>query len=123
MSQYKAFINNRLLKGTVKFYTSIKKNKLNTGIKKIKRSRKAEGCLKEGCLAFGTFIAKALTLEEAFQYPVNSVPLSTVMLYEDLCQSGKASLKYFLVINSYVTTNCIPEKASWFLDGLAACSH
>ena len=31
--QYKAFINDRLIKGPVKFYTPIKKNKLNTGIK------------------------------------------------------------------------------------------
>ena len=30
--QYKAFINDRLIKGPVKFYTPIKKNKLNTGI-------------------------------------------------------------------------------------------
>ena len=31
--QYKAFINDRLIKGPVKSYTPIKKNKSNTGIK------------------------------------------------------------------------------------------
>ena len=38
LPQYKAFINDRLIKGTVKFYTPVKKNKLNTGRKKMKRS-------------------------------------------------------------------------------------
>ena len=70
LSQYKAFINDRLIAVTVTFYTPIKKNKLNTGIKKIRRSRKAEDILKEDCQAFGTIIAKALTLDEAFQYPI-----------------------------------------------------
>ena len=38
MSQYKAFINERLIEGTVKFYIPIKINKLNTRIKKTRRS-------------------------------------------------------------------------------------
>ena len=70
LSQYKAFINDRFIKGTIKFYNPIKKNKLNTGIKKTKTSRKAEDILKEDCQAFGTIIAKVLTLDEAFQYPI-----------------------------------------------------
>ena len=32
----------------------------------MKRSRKAEDILKEDCKGFGTIIAKALTLNEAF---------------------------------------------------------
>ena len=83
-SQYKAFINDRLIKGTVKFYTPIKKNKVNTGIKKMKRSCKAEDILKEDCQAFGTNIVKALTLDEFFQYPITSVPLSIATLDGDL---------------------------------------
>ena len=52
LSQYKAFINHRFIEETVKFYTSVKKNKLNTGIKKMKRSRKTADILKENCQAF-----------------------------------------------------------------------
>ena len=38
MSQYKAFITDRLIKGTVKFYNPINRKKLQTGIKKFKKS-------------------------------------------------------------------------------------
>ena len=120
-SQYKAFINDRLIKRTVKFYTPIKKTKLNIRIKKMKRSRKVEDILKEDCQAFGNIIiAKALTLDEAFQYPITSVPLSIATLVGDLRQSEKASIRNFLIKNSNATTNCIPEKASWLIDGSAA---
>ena len=85
----------------------------------MKRCRKAEDILKEDCQAFRTIIAKALTLDEAFQYPITSAPLSIATLGGDLRQSEKASLRNFL-INSHATTNCIPEKASWLIDSLAA---
>ena len=65
-------------------------------------------------------IAKILTFDEAFQYPITSVPLSIETLDEDLHQSEKASLRNFLINNSNATTNCIPEKVSWLIDGLAA---
>ena len=65
-----------------------------------------------------TIIAKVLTFDEAFQYPITSVPLSIETLDEDLHQSEKASLRNFLINNSNATTNCIPEKVSWLIDGL-----
>ena len=120
LSQYKAFINDRLIKGTVTFYIPTKKNKLNTGIQKMKRSRKTEDILKEYCQAIGTIIAKALNLDETFQYPIISIPLSIATIDGDLPQFEKASLRNFLINNSIATTNCIPEKASWFMDGLSA---
>ena len=92
LSQYKAFINDRLIKGTVKFYNPIKKNKSNTGIKKMKRSHKAEDILKEDCQVFGTIITKALTLDEAFQYPITTVPLSIATLDVEICTSMKRLL-------------------------------
>ena len=57
----------------------------------MKRCRKAEDTLKEYCQAFRTIIAKALTLDEAFQYPITSALLSTATLGGDLRQSEKAS--------------------------------
>ena len=42
----------------------------------MKRNHQAKDILREDCQAFGTIIAKALILYEAFQYPVTSVPLS-----------------------------------------------
>ena len=120
LPQHKTFMNDRLIKGTVKSYTPVKKNKLNTGTKKMKRSRKAEDILKEDCQVFGTIISRALTLGEGFQYPFTSVPLSIATLDGDLRQSEKGSLRNSLIYNSKATTNCIPEKASWLIDGLAA---
>ena len=51
----------------------MQKNKLHSGIKKIKRSHRVDDVLKEDCQAFRTIIAKTLTLDEVFQYPITSV--------------------------------------------------
>ena len=88
----------------------------------MKRSHKAEDVLKENCPAFSTIIAKALTIDEAFQYPITSVSLSIATFDGDLRQSEKASLKNFLINNTsteYAATNCVPEKASCLTGGLA----
>ena len=86
----------------------------------MKRIHQAEDILKEDCQAFGTIIAKALTLDEAFQYPITSFPLFVTTLDGDLHQSEKASLRHFFINNSNATTNCKPQKASWLTDGIAA---
>lgn len=52
--QYKAVITDRLIKETMKFYTSINRNKLQTGIKKFKKSAMAWDVLKENFQAFST---------------------------------------------------------------------
>ena len=78
----------------------------------MKRSHYAEEVLKEDCQAFGTIIAKVLTLDEAFQYPITSVPLSITTLDGDLRQSENASSRNFFIINSNATTNGKPQKVS-----------
>ena len=50
----------------------------------MKRIRQAEDILKEDCQAFATIIAKALTLDEGFQYPITLFPLSIATLGGDL---------------------------------------
>ena len=52
-----------------------------------------------------SIIWKVLTLDEAFQYSITSVPLSIAILNGDLHQSEKASLRNFLINNSNATTN------------------
>ena len=86
----------------------------------MKKSHQAEGILKKDCQAFVTMIGKASTLNEAFQYPVTSVPLSIATLDRDLLQSEEASLRYFLFSNSNATTKCMTENVSWLIDSLAA---
>ena len=68
--QISLFINNRLKNGTVNFFTPITRNNLLTGIQKKPKTKKAIEVLKEDCQAFGTIIAKAYTLKEAFGYPI-----------------------------------------------------
>ena len=90
--QISLFINNRLKNGTVNFFTPITRNNLLTGIQKKPKTKKAIEVLKEDCQAFGTIIAKAYTLKEAFGYPITSYPLSVADLEGSLRQSDKASL-------------------------------
>ena len=66
MKQFKAFVEDRLVQGTVSFFSPVKKNKLQTGIKKQKKTPKAVEILKEDCQAFGTIISKSLSLENIF---------------------------------------------------------
>ena len=72
----------------------------------MKRSHQAEDTLKEDCQFFGPIVIKALTLDEAFQYPITSVPLSIATIDGGLRQSEKASLGHFFINNSNATTNC-----------------
>ena len=52
-------------------------------MKKIKTSIKADDVLNDACQASSTMIAKASTLEEAFQYHTTSGPLSIETLGVD----------------------------------------
>ena len=49
----------------------------------MERSRKAEDILKEDFQAIGIIIAKALTLDIVFKYPITLVPLSIAALDGD----------------------------------------
>ena len=59
MTQFKAFIEERLVKGNLSFFSPIKKNKFQTGIKKKKKTPEAVKVLKKDCQAFGTTLGKA----------------------------------------------------------------
>ena len=76
--------------------------------------------MKEDCQAFVIVISRVLGLEEAFKYPIKSVPLFVATPDGDLWQSNKASLRNCLIEQSNSTTRDIPKKASWLINGLAA---
>ena len=119
-SQYKDFVLKRLVSNTIGFFTPIKKNKSKTGIEKRKNTPKATTVLKEDCQAYGIIIAKSISKEEAFSHCVTSVPLSVATPEGELRQSDKASLRNFLNDEASATSKCVPQKAAWFVDGLAA---
>ena len=120
MTQFKSFVEERLVKGTVNFFAPIKKNKLQTGVKIKKKAPKAVEVLKEDCQAFGTIVAKSLSLKEAFRYPITSIPLSVAFPDGVLRQSEKASFRNFLIEKSNATSKIMPKKAAWLVDGMAA---
>ena len=70
------FVNERLKKGTTSFLSPITKPKLNIGIVKPKKTKKALDVMKEDRQAFGILVAKSVSLEEAFKFPITSVPLA-----------------------------------------------
>ena len=119
-SQYKDFVLKRLVSNTIGFFTPIKKNKLKTGIEKTKNTPKTTTVLKEDCQAYGIIIAKSISKEEAFSHCVTSVPLSVATPEGELRQSDKASLRNFLNDEASAASKCVPQKAVWFVDGLAA---
>ena len=119
-NQFDEFIAQRLINNAVSYFAPIKRNNLKTGIKKVKLTPKAVTVLKEDCQAFGLIISKAISLTEAFSYPITSLPLSVATPDSGLRQTDKASLRNFLQDEANATTKNVPRCAGWFVDGLAA---
>ena len=61
----------------------------------MKRSHQAEDTPKEDCQFFGPIVTKALTLDEGFQYPITSVPLSIATIEGEVCANLKRLLRTF----------------------------
>ena len=74
---YKNFIQQRLVTGKVDFYSPIKKAMVDTGLKKKAKQPRTVTVLKQDRQAFGTLPSKSVSLEEAFAFPVTSVPLKS----------------------------------------------
>ena len=71
-----SFLNQKLKTRNSSFYSPKKNPKLNTGIMKKKKSKKVLDVIKEDRQTFGVLIAKSVSLEEAFKFPITSVPLA-----------------------------------------------
>ena len=66
--------------------------------------------LKEDCQAFGTIVAKSLSLKEAFCYPITSISLSVASPDGVLRQSEKASFRNFLIEKSNATSKIMQKR-------------
>ena len=117
---FSTFVSERLVEETKSFFAPIKRIKLNTGILAKKKTIKAASVLKEDCQAFGLLVSKAVSLEEAFCFPITTFPLSIATPEGTLRQSDKSSLRKFLIAQSKSPTTNIPKNAAWFIDGMAA---
>ncbi|CAM1319293.1 Uncharacterised protein r2_g2746 [Pycnogonum litorale] len=114
------FIDDRLVTGSVDFFTPIKKTKLKTGLEKVKRTPAAITVVKEDRQAFGLLVSKPGNLQEAFTHPITSVPLSIATADSTLRQSDKATLQRFLLEESQCIKDKPSKSAVWIVDGMAA---
>ena len=65
-------------------------------------------------------MSKSLSLKEAFQYPITSIPLSIANPDGHLRQSDKAAFRNYLIEEAGAMSKEVPKKSSWFIDGMAA---
>ena len=117
--RYKEYVKNRLFDGKESFFSPIKKLKLHTGIQKPKKTPKAVSILKEDRQAFGILVGKAASIEEAFAYPITTIPLSLATPGGELRQGDKAALRNFMIKESNSDVKTPPENARWIIDGMA----
>ena len=76
--------------------------------------------MKEDRQAFGILVAKSVSLEEAFKFPITSVPLAAANPDSTLRQGDKASLRNIIIENSSSSSKVIPKGCTWLIDGVAA---
>ena len=121
-NQFNKFVEDRFVKGAIGLFTLIKRNNSKTGIIKTKKIPKVQTIMKEDCHAFEVIAAKAVSLEEAFAYPITSVPLAIASSDNTLRQTDKSCFRNMLILESNAMEKKVPKNASWFIDGMAAVS-
>ena len=92
---------------------------IDTGLKKRVKPSKAVTVLKQDRQAFGTLLSKSVDLEEAFAYPVTSVPLSITNPDSTLRQSSKHLLRNHHIEESHSLPLTSPSHCRWTIDGMA----
>ena len=118
--RYHEFVKHRLVERSVSFFAPIKRLNIDTGVKKKKKPPRAISILKEDKQAFGLLCAKAVSLEEAFNFPITSIPLSLAYPVGSLRQSDKSSFRNWLIDETPSSRlNTAPTDARWIFDGMA----
>ena len=101
------------------FFDPIKKVELNYGVEKSKVAPRAVNILKENRQAFGIMVSKTYSLEEAFSYPITSVPLSGAIPEGTLRQGEKVSFRNFHISSAEASHSHIPKNCSWYIDEMS----
>ena len=95
--RYQKFIQERLVTGNISFYSPIKKNNIRTGRELQKKTSKKVDILKVERQAFGVIISKCKSLDDAFSFPITSLPLSVGNPNGTLYQSDKAKFRNYII--------------------------
>ena len=91
--RYNDFVKFRLVEQSVSFVQPITRLNIDTGVKKKKKQPRTISILKEDTQAFGVICAKAVSLEEAFDFPITSIPFSLAYPEGSLRQSDKSHFR------------------------------
>ena len=83
----------RLVEQSVSFVQPITRLNIDTGVKKTKKQPRTISILKEDTQAFGVICAKAVSLEEASDFPITSIPFSLAYPEGSLRQSDKSHFR------------------------------
>ena len=109
------FVGERLFECKKSFFDPICKNYIKTGLEKKKKTLKKMSLLQEDCQAFGMLVAKATSLEEAFQFPLTTVPLSISEGFNELQSSDKSALRNHIIRDADAAEKRYPimDKTEW----------
>ena len=95
IERYELSVEERLVEGTVDFYKPIRKLFLATGLEQMPQVQKAIAVLKQDWQAFGTLLSESVSLSQAFQYPLTTLPLSIATPEGRLRQAPKHPFAIF----------------------------
>ena len=101
------------------FFAPIKNPKLKTGFEVKAREAKVINQLKEDKQVFGLLVAKEISPEEVYSYPLPTLPFTLSDPSGKLQQSQKAPFRNYLVSESKSTRKEVPRDADWVYDGMA----
>ena len=115
----KKFIKDRLVDQNTSFFSKLKKNMLNTGIKKPKKTPKPVEALKEDAQGFGVLSEQSIPLSEGFKFPVTEYPMSIAESKVDLRGATSASKSRFrnhILKKADAAIYVNPKNAVWIYD-------
>ena len=98
--RYNDFVKLRLVEQSVSFFQPITRLNIVTGVKKTNKQPRTISILKEDRQAFGVICANAVSLEEAFDFPIASIPFSLAYHEGSLRQSDKSHFRNWLTDQS-----------------------
>ena len=113
------FILKRIKVNAVRFFAPIKSLKLKTVFEVKVQEAKVISQLREDKQAFGLLVAKEISSEEVYSYPLTTCPFALSDPSDKLQQSQQDLFKSYLISEFKSTRKEVPTDADWIYDGMA----